>query len=59
MYRKLSEINFQDPNHIKQTVIGLTSCMQDENLPIKLEAALSLGNFLDNKEAKEVILPSL
>jgi hypothetical protein len=59
MYRKVFELNLNDKEHISYAIKGLIKCLEDAQLSVKLEAALSLSQFLEVHEAKEICRPEL
>jgi hypothetical protein len=59
MYGMFNDVKFVDENHVKAAVDGLYQNLFSEDLPVRLEAALALTKFLDNKIAEEALKPVL
>jgi hypothetical protein len=59
MYGIFYDIKFADEAHVKATVDGLYKNLFSEDLPVRLEAALALTKFLENKIAEEALKPVL
>jgi hypothetical protein len=55
MYGVFYDIKFTDESHVKATVDGLYKNLFSEELPVRLEAALALTKFLNNKIAEEAL----
>lgn len=52
-------LEFQNKANIGIVVKGLTQCLNDSELPVKVKAAISLSYLLDHKEAEDLLRPYL
>jgi len=46
MLVKFSELNFQDQQNLAAAFQGITDCMRDVELPVKVQAALALQSMI-------------
>jgi hypothetical protein len=59
VYGEFGYLEIQSQEHINGTLVKIVNCMEDENLPIKLQAAISLHKFINEKEVKKELKPRL
>ena len=57
MFGQLYYLEFKDKAHVTKSVQGISRCLFDEHLTVKLEAAVALAQVADG--AKELIAPEL
>ena len=59
LFGKFGHLEFQNPNNIKVAVEGITNCLMDANLPVRVKAAVALNCLLLQKEAEDLLRPLL
>jgi hypothetical protein len=59
LFGEFGVIPFKNRNTVVLAVHGITKCIQDQELPVKVKASISLNCVLEHKEAVELIAPSL
>lgn len=59
MYGEFGYIDIKNQEHISIVLEKITNSMTDENLAIKLQAAISLHKFIREKEVKNLLKPKL
>lgn len=52
-------LEFKNKENISVAVKGITQCLNDSELPVKVKAAVSLSCLLDHKEAEDLLRPYL
>lgn len=51
VFGKYGYITFRNNQNVISAVQGITSCMKDDNLPVKFKAALALNCIISQKQA--------
>ncbi|CAJ0826520.1 6037_t:CDS:10 [Entrophospora sp. SA101] len=59
MIMKFNELEFQQEANIMTAFQGITICMQDPELPVKIQACLALEPLLKYESVKKVLVPNL
>jgi hypothetical protein len=59
LYGEMGFLEFKIEGHLKQSLEGICKCLQEDDLPVKLSAAVALKGMLRKKEVKSVIQPDL
>ena len=59
IFGKYGHIEFQNPQNIKIAVEGISHCLMDTQLPVRVKAAVALNCLLTQKEAEDLLRPSL
>jgi len=54
-----SSLEFRNKSNINVAVKGLTECLNDSELPVKVKAAISLSCLLDHQEVQDLLRPYL
>ncbi|CAG8569447.1 9240_t:CDS:10 [Ambispora leptoticha] len=56
---KFSNLEFQNQSNLVTAFQGITGCMQDPELPVKVQAALGLQSLLHHDFVKDALVPNL
>jgi len=59
IFGKYGHIEFKNPQNIKVAVEGISHCLMDTQLPVRVKAAVALNCLLTQKEAEDLLRPSL
>jgi len=59
VFGKYGHISFNNQENVKVAVEGITSCLLDGDLPVRVKAAVSLNCLLSQKQAIDLLKPSL
>nr|CAG8510674.1 13785_t:CDS:10 [Entrophospora candida] len=59
MIMRFNELEFQQEANIMTAFQGITICMQDPELPVKIQACLALEPLLKYESVKKVLVPNL
>lgn len=59
IFGKYGHIEFKNPQNIKIAVEGISLCLMDSQLPVRVKAAVALNCLLSQKEAEDLLRPSL
>lgn len=59
IFGKYGHIEFKNPQNIKIAVEGISQCLMDTQLPVRVKAAVALNCLLTQKEAEDLLRPSL
>ncbi|CAG8526480.1 11131_t:CDS:10 [Ambispora gerdemannii] len=56
---RFSNIEFQNQSNLAAAFQGITECMQDPELPVKVQAALGLQSLIHHDFVKDALIPNL
>ena len=59
MYSRFGFIDFTNKNNIKLAVEGIYKCLKDEELPVRVAAAIALNQMAVHEEAVNILKPGL
>ena len=59
VYGQFAHFSFADEDHLRHALNGLYQCLQSNELPVRVNAAVSLIKLLDHPAAVEFIRPGL
>lgn len=59
VFGRYGHLEFKNANNIKIAVEGITTCLMDAQLPVRVKAAVSLNCLLSQKEAENLLRPLL
>ena len=59
IFGKYGHIEFKNSQNIKIAVEGISHCLMDTQLPVRVKAAIALNCLLTQKEAEDLLRPSL
>ena len=59
MYGEFGHFSFKDQNHVNQSIDLVYRCLNDQDLPVRFQAALCIKKLLDNDGAAAFLKPAL